>query len=192
MRRITIVAVLGIGVLFGGSLVLLEALDRPDSTHPAPPAPTPEVAAPRPEVSPSSPPAPKVIEPPPPSMAALPVPVVPELPPAPPKPSYDISDTNAALKRLVVERCGGLEVRFAEELRKSQEPLTGQAVLLLDVEPQQDQLYVWSASTQVAGATRPSLVACAQWAVKAKAVDARGVRPGPRFKVQLVVGMRQP
>ncbi len=187
----TIWAVLGIGLLFGGSLLLLQVLDQAEPAHTGPPVPTsPPVTADAPAPTPV--PAPRVIETPPPSAVAPAITVDPELPPAPPKPSYDISDTNAALKRLVVERCGGLEVRFADELRRGQEQLSGQAVLLLDVEPQQDQLYVWSASTQVAGATRPALVACAQWAVKAKAVPARGVRPGPRFKVQLVVGMKGP
>ncbi len=182
------VAVLGIGVLFGGSLLLLQFMDQSEQAHPAAPAPTPASDT---ATAPPPPPAPKVIEPPPATAVAPAVAVDPELPPAPPGPTYDISDTNEALRRLVVERCGGLEVRFADELRREQEPLSGQAVLLLDVEPQQDQLYVWSASTQAAGATRPALVACAQWAVKAKAVAARGVRPGPRFKVQLVVGMKQ-
>lgn len=182
-------AILGIGVLFGGSLLLLEALDQRDSAHPTPPAPTSAPAIPE-APPPAASTTPRVIEPPPPSAVGPAIAIDPELPPAPPRPSYEISDTNAELKRLVVERCGGLEVRFADELRKGQEQLSGQAVLLLDVEPQQDQLYVWSATTQVAGATRPALVACAQWAVKAKAVAARGVRPGPRFKVQLVIGVK--
>jgi len=114
----------------------------------------------------------------------------PDLPPAPPRPPYDLTDTRGPLKAIVVERCGGLEVRLGDELRRAKEPLAGQAVLLLDVEPRQDELYVWSASTQVAGATRPALVACAQWAVRSKAVPARGVRPGKRFQVQLVVSVK--
>ena len=190
MRKTLVAALLGIAVLFGGSVLLLSALDdQPaEQTQRSTPAPAPEPAPPPAPEKPA--PTPRVIEPPPPSVPALPVPIEPELPPAPPRPPYAINDAVEALRAMVVERCGGLEVRDVADLRGRSEKLSGQAVLLLDVEPQQDQLYVWSATTQVAGATRPALVACAQWAVRSKALPARGVRPGDRFKVQLAVSVK--
>lgn len=193
MRKSIAGALVAIAVLFGGSLLLLEALDDQGPAQAPPPvAAAPEAPPPVPTPAPQPAPAPKVIEPPPPSVQAPPVPVEPELPPAPPRPPYAIADAVETLRAAVVERCGGLEVRDLADLRGRHEPLAGQAVLLLDVEPQQDQLYVWGATTQVAGATRPSLVACAQWAVRSKAVPARGVRPGARFKVQLAVSVKAP
>ena len=192
MRKSIAAALAAIAVLFGGSLLLLEAIDDQGPAPAPPPAPVaaPESQPAPPPVRPA--PAAKASEPPPPSVPAPPVPVDPELPPAPPRPPYAIADAVETLRAAVVERCGGLEVRDLNDLRGRHESLAGQAVLLLDVEPQQDQLYVWGATTQVAGATRPSLVACAQWAVRSKAVPARGVRPGARFKVQLAVSVKAP
>ena len=44
---------------------------------------------------------------------------------------------------------------------------------------------------QSPGNMRPSLVACAQMALRGRLVDAPGVRPGERFTVQLVLGMTE-
>lgn len=196
MRRGVLISVLGIGCLFGASLWLLTWLDAAEPAAVASVAPPDR--PPDPILEPTSPPSPapalqpKAIEPPPPTTPLPTAAIDDALPPAPTSPTYDISDTIAPLKAAVVAQCGSLEVRYASELRRDRERLTGQAVLLLEVEPRTDELHVWNATTQAPGFTRPALVACAQWAVKSKTLPARGVRPGPRFQVQLVVSVKGP
>jgi hypothetical protein len=112
-------------------------------------------------------------------------------PPAPPPP-LDLSREAPALDALVSNRCGTMQLRLGDEMRKGGEQITGQAVLLFDVEPMAGKVRFGQSRQQSPGNMRPSLVACAQMALRGHVADAPGTKAGPGFTVQLVLGMKPP
>jgi len=187
VRRFVLLSLLGIAALLLGSLAFIQWLGGRD---PAGPAPLPESvaspAAPRPEVvvpPPASEVAPameKFLNPPP---VAVP-------PPAAPPPTVDLARDVPALQAHVSNRCGAMQLRLGDEMRKEGQQMTGQALLLFQVEPMSGKIKLGSSTLQSPGNIRPSLVACAQWALNGQVFDAPGVMPGKRFTVQVVLGMR--
>lgn len=196
MRRGVVAGILAILLLFLGSLAILDQFDAPERRAPTdaaiqspevtartqgPPVP-PQVSAPRPppEVA-------RQLAAPP----AAPVPVEPvsPLPPsgAPPAPSYFVESMGALQGRLVT-RCGQLSLRLGDQLRRDRQQPNGHAVLLLEVEPQDEQAKIWGVTLQEPGTTRPSLVACTQLYLRGLVVPVTHLRRGERVKVQVVVG----
>ncbi|MBL0278476.1 MAG: hypothetical protein IPQ24_20805 [Anaeromyxobacter sp.] len=124
---------------------------------------------------------------------ALPAPAPPPeaLPPsgAPPAPGY-VRDETTALQATLSSRCGAMELRLGDDLRRRGDEPEGRAVLLVEVEPQPGQLKFWSSTLQSPGQTRPSLVACVQWVLNGYVLPVSRLQPGDRFKVQVVIGVR--
>ncbi|MBK9519639.1 MAG: hypothetical protein IPO09_20390 [Anaeromyxobacter sp.] len=195
------VAVAGICALFAGSVALLARLDRPDEpsdpgsgltpTAPPPAAawpPPPELPGPLERVSPQVLAA-QLRSPP-----SLPAPAPPEepLPPAgvPPPPRY-VYEIASELEAQVSRRCGTMELRLGEALRRSGLDPEGHAVLLVEAEPQEGQLKLWRATLQAHGRTSPGQVACCQFAMNGLTVPVRRLQAGERFQVQVVVGNRR-
>ena len=189
MRRFALLSLAGIALLLGGSLaVILWMTDGgPDVSVSVPePAPPAAVAQPEKRVP--------VVAPPPAATASAiedfekPAPkAVPE-PPSPPPP-VDLAREAAALESVVSRRCGSMQVRLGDEMRKGGEQITGQAILLFDVVAEDGRVKFGQSRQQSPGNMRPSLVACAQMALRGQVVDAPGARPGERFTVQMVLGM---
>jgi hypothetical protein len=111
-------------------------------------------------------------------------------PPAAPPPTVDLARDVPALQAHVSNRCGAMQFRLGDEMRKEGRQMTGQALLLFQVDPLAGKVKFGSSTLQSPGNIRPSLVACAQWALNGQVFDAPGVRPGERFTVQVVLGMR--
>jgi hypothetical protein len=111
------------------------------------------------------------------------------LPPsgAPPAPAYFV-ESLASLQGRLVTRCGQLSLRLGDQLRRDRQQPNGHAVLLLDVEPQDDQAKIWGVTQQEPGTTRPSLVACVQLYLRGLVIPVTHLRRGERVKVQVVVG----
>ena len=84
-----------------------------------------------------------------------------------------------------------MRLRLGDEMRKGGEQITGQAILLFDVEPAGGKVKFGQSRLQSPGNMRQSLVACAQMALRGQVVDAPGARPGERFTVQVVLGMTE-
>lgn len=191
MRRFVIASLAGIALLLVGSLAFIEWIS-PDGSGDASTAPAP---AAQPPSAPSGP-RPQPVAPPPPSAPAPaleafvnpPPKAVPE-PPTPPPP-VDLARDEGLFQSIVSRRCGSLQVRLGDEMRRKGDEMTGQAILLVDVEPLYGKVKLWQSRQQSPGNVRPGLVACAQMALKEQVVDAPGVRPGERFTVQLLVGMK--
>lgn len=203
MRRLVFIGVLAIAALFAGSLVLLDRLspDQPPERVGTPA--TRNEASPRAAPEPALPP----VAPPPQPLAPLPAEVArqlespptepaPVLPPdplppsgAPPAPAY-VRDVLPELQTMVTSRCGELVLRLGDQLRAEGAGPEGHAVLLLDVEPQEDQAKIWGSTLQSPGSTRPALVACAQHALRGHRFEVSHLLPGQRVKVQVVVGVR--
>lgn len=88
----------------------------------------------------------------------------------------------------VTARCGRLELRLGDQLRQRRQQPDGQAVLLIDLEPQDGRAKIYGSTLQSPGSTRPSLVACAQLHLKGHVLPVPHLQRGERLKVQLVVG----
>ncbi len=191
VRRFVLASLAGIALLLAGSLAFIEWM-TPDGPGDVAPSPSP---AAQPPSAPSGP-RPQVVAPPPPSAPAPaldaflnpPPKAVPE-PPTPPPP-VDLARDEALFQSIVSRRCGSLQVRLGDEMRKKGDEMTGQAILLVDVQPLDGKVKLGQSRQQSPGNVRPGLVACAQMALKEQVVSAPGVRPGERFTVQLLVGMR--
>ena len=186
MRRFVLLSLAGIAILLAGSLGLIVWMtgDGPPSSAPEAPAPVVEPARPPPILAPPPTATSQAItdfENPPPKD-------VPE-PPTPPPP-VDLTRESKALEALVSNRCGRMALRFGDEMRKDGEKMTGQAILLFDVESLGGRVKLGQSQQQSPGNMRPSLVACAQMALRGQVVDAPGTKDGERFVLQLVLGMR--
>lgn len=191
-------AVAAITLLFGGSLFFLAQIDAgsdaaPSAASPAPPAPTVEPAPPplRPlEPRPVPPEVKAQLAAPP----AEPAPAEPEgaLPPsgAPPAPAW-ARESLPALETRIANRCGRMTVRLGDQLRREGRRPGGHAVLLLDVEPQDDGAKVWGSTVQSHGTTRQSLVACAQLNLRGLVLPVSYLKKGERVKVQVVLGIEE-
>lgn len=186
MRRFVLLSLLGIALLLAGSLAVIVWM-----TDGGPASPTPD--APAPVVEPARPP--PVLAPPPAATAEVvqafenpaPQPV-----PEPPTPSpVDLSREESSLESVVSGRCGRMQVRLGDAMRKAGDSITGQAILLFDVESLGGRVRLGQSRQQAAGNMRPSLVACAQMALRGQVVDAPGMKDGERFVLQVVVGMKQ-
>ena len=70
-----------------------------------------------------------------------------------------------------------MQLRLGDEMRKGGEQMTGQAILLFDVEPLLDQVKVGQSRQQSPGNMRQSLVACAQLTLKGQVFRRRGRGP---------------
>jgi hypothetical protein len=82
-------------------------------------------------------------------------------------------------------------VRLGDDMRKGGEQITGQAILLFEVEPERGRVTLGQSRLQSPGNMRQSLVACAQMALRGQVVNAPGARPGERFTLQVVLGMKE-
>ena len=189
MRRFVLLSLLGIAILLAGSLAVVLWMTEAGPEHPAPePAP---VAAPAPAAEKR----PAVVVPPPPQVTASdietfekPVPrSVPEPPEGPPP--VDMAAQERALEAAVSARCGRMHLRLGDEMRKAGEDITGQAVLLFDAEGQDGKVKLGQSRQQSPGNMRPSLVACAQMALRGQVFDAPDAKEGQHFTVQVVLGM---
>jgi len=190
VRRFVLLSLLGIAILLAGSLaIILWMTDGgPDAVAPEP---APAEGPAQPERRPS------VVVPPPPRATTReveefknpPPKAVPE-PPAPPPP-VDLAREAPALEARVSRQCGTMRLRLGDEMRKGGEQITGQAVLLFDVEPAGGKVKLGQSRLQSPGNMRQSLVSCAQMALRGQVVDAPGATPGERFTLQVVLGMAE-
>lgn len=185
MRRFVLLSLAGIALLLAGSLAVVVWMtgEGPSSSAPDAPAPVVEAARPPPPIAPppaATPEAVQAFENP----APRPV-------PEPPTPSpVDFSKEESSLEALVSGRCGRMQVRLGDAMRKAGDSITGQAILLFDVESLGGRVRLGQSRQQSAGNMRPSLVSCAQMALRGQVVDAPGTKDGERFVLQVVVGMR--
>ena len=191
MSRFVVIALVGIALLLAGSLLFLEFLggderpDRPATVEPPPVAPPP----PQPQ-------RPAVVAPPPEATSAEldaflhPPPKAVPAPEAPPPP-VDLAREAPSFEARVSSRCGTLQLRLGDEMRRKGEEMTGQALLLFPVETLQGQVKLGQGTIQAPGNVRPGLVTCAQWALSGQVFPASGVTPGEKFTVQVVLGMRE-
>ncbi|MBL0276932.1 MAG: hypothetical protein IPQ24_12730 [Anaeromyxobacter sp.] len=193
MRRMLLPSIIAIALVFLGSLALLDWLGGSEAGDPqtpvASPPPAPSVEAPPP--APTATPAEVAAEMRAPPSLPAPAPPPEALPPsgAPPAPGY-VRDETTGLQATLSSRCGAMELRLGDDLRRRGDEPEGRAVLLVEVEPQQGQLKFWSSKLQSPGQTRPSLVACVQWALNGYVLPVSRLQPGERFKVQVVIGVR--
>jgi hypothetical protein len=198
MKRLVIPAVLAISLLFGGSLFFLARIDAGSASGLAAPPSGQPASAPEPTPPPTRP-----LEPRPvaaevaaqlaaPPTAPAPVEPAAGLPPsgAPPAPAY-VRESLPAIRARITSRCGRMTVRLGDQLRKDGLQPEGHAVLLLDVEPQDDGAKIWGSTVQSHGTTRQSLVACAQLNLRGLVVPVSYLRRGERVKVQVVVGVEE-
>ena len=189
MKRFALLSLAGLALLLGGSLAVILWMTDGGPDLPAP-EPAPPAAVAQPEKR-----APVVAPPPTASATAVedfekPAPkAVPE-PPAPPPP-VDLAQGEKTLEALVSSKCGAMQLRLGDEMRKGGEQMTGQAILLFDAESFQDgKVKLGQSRLQSPGNMRQSLVACAQMALRGQVIDAPGAKPDERFTLQLVLGMR--
>ena len=189
MRRFVLLSLLGIAILFGGSLAVILWMTE-GGAGPAPSEAAPAAAPVQPEKRP-----PVILAPPPVTASAIenfekPAPKSVPAPPDPPPP-VDLAREAPALEALVSRRCGSMRLRIGEEMRKGGEQITGQAILLIDAESTGGKAKLGQSRQQSPGNMRPSLVACAQMALRGQVVDAPGTKDGERFVVQMVLGMKE-
>jgi hypothetical protein len=195
MRRLILLAIVAIAVLFGGSVALIAMVtgDRPAEPARANPAPELPAAAPAPVlVAPAPAPAPFVL----PAPAAPPVvSPEPEPPPPPPvvregvRPELDLARSVPALQQRITGRCGRMQVRSAPSMPAEDAPET---VLLLELAPAGKQLTVANSWVRSPGETRPALVACAQWALRGVTIDAPPPRAGGSYRVPVILSIELP
>jgi hypothetical protein len=191
VRRFVLLSLLGIAILLAGSLAIVLWM-----TEAGPDLPAPE---PAPVAAPAPPPErrPAVVVPPPPQVTASdienfekPVPrSVPE-PPEGPAP-VDMAAEERSLEALVSGKCGRMHVRLGEEMRKAGQEIAGHAVLLLDAEVQDGKVKLGQSRQQSPGNLRPSLVACAQMALRGQVFEVPGSTEGQHFTLQVVLGMAE-
>jgi hypothetical protein len=185
VRRFVLLALAGIALLLAGSLAVIVWMTGEGPAPSAPDAPAPVVEPMRP---------PPILAPPPAAAAQVVQEVenpAPKPVPEPPTPSpVDLSREESSLEAVVSGRCGRMQVRLGDAMRKAGDQITGQAILLFDVESLGGRVRLGQSRQQSAGNMRPSLVACAQMALRGQVVDAPGMKDGERFVLQVVVGMR--
>jgi hypothetical protein len=199
MRRSVVGGIAAILFLFLGSLVLL------DQFAAAPPGPDP-LAPPsipgHPAETPRPPSIPiRALEPRPvpaevvaqlaaPPSAPAPAEPPAQLPPsgAPPAPAF-VRESLGAVEARIVSRCGRMSLRLGDQLRKDRLEPQGHAVLLLEIEPQDDKAKVLGSTVQSYGTTRQSLVACAQLTLRGLVIPISYLRTAERVKVQVVLGV---
>ena len=192
MKRFVIIAVAGIALLLAGSLAFIEWLgDRRAPEVAGDPAPV----ATSPTVAPSGPPARGPVVTPPAGVAPevkafVDPPTRPVPPPPEPAPVASGGVDGASLQAIVSQRCGQMQVRLGDAMRARGEEMKGQALLLFDAEPLDGKVRVGQGRLQSPGNVRPGLVACAQLALKGQVVEAAGIKPGERFTLQVVLGMK--
>ncbi len=189
MRRFVLLSLLGIAILLAGSLAVVLWMTDAGPDLPAPePAPAPVAA--RPETRPPAliaPPAVKASD-----VEAFEKPVprsVPEPPEGPPP--VDMAAQERSLEALVSGKCGQMRLRLGDEMRRAGEEITGQAVLLFDAESTEGRVKLGQSRQQSPGNMRPSLVACAQMALRGQVFDVPDAKPEGRFTVQVVLGMKE-
>ena len=190
MQRFVLLSLLGIAILLAGSLAIVVWMTDGGPDVPAP-EPAPAAVPLQPEKRPA------VLVPPPPRATTReveefrnPTPKAVPAPPAPPPP-VDLARKAPALEALVSGRCGKMQVRLGDQMRKDDEQITGQAILLFDVEPEGGKVKLGQSRLQSPGNMRQSLVACAQMALRGQEVAAPGAKPGERFTLQIVLGMKE-
>jgi hypothetical protein len=195
MRRLILLAVLAIAVLFGGSVALIAMITGDRPAEPARASPVPEL--------PAAAPAPVVIAPvPAPAPFVLPAPATPpvvspepEPPPPPPvvregvRPELDLGRSVPALQQRITGRCGRMQVRSASSMPGEDAPET---VLLLELAPEGQQLAIVNSWVRSPGETRPALVACAQWALRGVKLDAPATRGDASYKVPVILSVEPP
>lgn len=189
MQRFVLLSLLGIAILLGGSLAVILWMTEGGPDLPAPePAPVaapvqperrPPPVAPLPQVKASD------IE-----NFEKPVPrSVPEPPEGPPP--VELAEKTRALETLVSGKCGRMQLRLGDEMRKADEQITGQAVLLFDAETTAGRVKLGQSRLQSPGNMRQSLVACAQMALRGQEFDAPGAQADQHFTLQVVLGMKE-
>ncbi|MGA8891061.1 MAG: hypothetical protein WB493_05795 [Anaeromyxobacteraceae bacterium] len=191
MSRFVVIALVGIALLLAGSLVFLQFLggderpERPAAVEPPPVAPPPPQQQ-----------RPAVVAPPPAATSAEldaflhPPPKAVPAPEAPPPP-VDLARDAPSFEARVSSRCGALQLRLGDEMRRKGEEMTGQALLLFPVETLPGQVKLGQGTIQSPGNVRPGLVSCALWALSGQVFPASGVEPGKKFTAQVVLGMRE-
>ncbi len=192
MRRMLVLAISAIALVFLASLVLLDQMGEADRPVDSPPAATTS-SGPSVEVPPStpSPPAPVVAE----QLRAPPTEAAPLPPPSPlpesgvpPAPAF-VRDGTAELQRFLSHRCGAMKLRLGDDLRQGGGALEREAVLLVEAEPQRDQLVFGPSRLQTQGLARGSLVACVQLSLRGHVLPISRLQPGERITVQVVIGV---
>ncbi len=185
MRRFVLLSLAGILVVFLAALAFIEWSAPPEAPPPEP-RPSPAVETQRRPAILAPPPAAvtsEVVE----SFVNPPPKAVPE--PPSPAPAFDLSGRQADLQAVVARQCGGMTVRLGDEMRRQGDTVKGEAILLVDAEPMAGRVKLGQSRQQSPGNLRPSLVACAQMALRGKELPVAAARPGERFTVQVVLGM---
>lgn len=192
MRRMLVFAISAIALVFLASLVALDLMGEADRPVAPPPA---ESAAPGPNVDASLPapslPHSSVEE----QLKAPPVEPAPLPPPSPlpesgvPAAPAFVRDGTAELQRFLSHRCGAMKLRLGDDLRQGRGALERDAVLLVEAEPQRDQLVFGPSRLQTQGLARGSLVACVQLSLRGHVLPISRLQPGERITVQVVIGV---
>ena len=192
MRRMLVFAISAIALVFLASLVVLDLMGEADRPVDSPPTET-AFSGPSVEVRPSAPglPAPVVAE----QLRAPPAEPTPLPPPGPlpesgvpPAPAF-VRDGTAELQRFLSHRCGAMRLRLGDDLRQGGDAMERGAVLLVEAEPQRDQLVFGQSRLQTQGLARGSLVACVQLSLRGYALPISRLQPGERITVQVVIGV---
>lgn len=195
MKKPAVIALVAIGALFVGALVLLDRLaDEPAAAVAVrPPAPQPPPAQPPPP--PPEPPAPP--EPQPTALVA-PRPAPPPSRPGPPQPpgpgraGVDLLTSLAAARADVLD-CAGVTVedpelsrRAAQAARRGAAP-RARATLLLELEPGEGQMLVREARLVATEGANEDLGRCAVEVLSGRLLPASTARPGALVRMQVVV-----
>ena len=189
MRRMLFFAISAIALVFLASVVLLDLMGEPEGplAHPSEPAAEPvrTVEEPPAPALPSAAVAEQLRAPP---SAPMPLPPPGALPAsgAPPAPAY-IRDGTWELQRYLSSRCGAMELRLGDDLRRRGDDAGHDAVLLVEAEPQRDQVVFGQSKLQTQGLTRGSLIACVQLALRGYALPISRLQPGEPVTVQVVI-----
>jgi len=171
VRRTVILALAGIALIFGSSLMLIDRLTSADTT-------------PRPIIR-SEPIETENREPPPAPLAAAPLlPPVDAAPAPAPAPGpveltpavssrlaasasqVDLGGRLESLRARVAARCGSLGLREAEDAANPAQGLEGEAVLLLNLHAEGGKARVTGSKILSQGTMRPTLTACVQYALR--------------------------
>lgn len=172
MRRRVVAAIAGIATIFAGSVYFIDRLTSADTTvgptssdpspdPPRPPAPdAAAAAAPRTIAPPDEPPAPPPV--------AEPVEVAPDVSARLAASSSQVRVVSQleALQARVTSRCGAMVLKSPRNPADPTAGLTGQAVILLDLQAADGQARVTGSKILSQGTMRPALTACAQYALR--------------------------
>lgn len=194
MRRIAVVGLAGIGVVFGASLLLVDRLTSPDTT----PGPLPDgapsetenrVEAPRtPNVPPPVVPPPDAAPAPPPAPGPVELTAAVSARLAASASQVDLGERLETLRARVTSRCGTLVLREAEDPSDPTRGLEGEAVLLLELHVADGEARVFGSKILSQGAMRPALTACAQYALRNQVLRTFGGQAGT-LTIPVVVSM---